>query len=131
MDGSDICTVASPVANKLNLAELPSGYLDWNKIILNNDTDMFVLYLPYILNVQFENTTYFSETFQGVNNPLFQTTTDLSPVAGGGPFDSSFSSFLNGNNTQIGKIWGSMSIKYIVVLTNTTYAGFFFKRSTK
>ena len=115
--------VVSAPATKLNLFELPSGYLDWSNFVQNIDTGMFVLYLPITLYLQLENTTYFSEAYQGVNNPLFQPMTVLSPVQGGGPVDNAILSLWDGNTSQIAEVFGSASIKYIVVLTNTTSDG--------
>ncbi len=116
--------VASPQATKLNLVELPHGFVDWNKFVPSNDSGMFVLYWPISSYIQFENTLYYSETFQGVNNPFFQPATNFSPVLGSAAFFSSMSRFFNGNYSQLGEVWGNMSIKYIVVFTNTSSSNF-------
>ena len=72
--------VATTPATKLNLAELPSGYVNWSSFVTKNDTGMFVLYWPLAQNLELLNVGLFRSTFQGVNNPLFQSSTSLSPV---------------------------------------------------
>ncbi len=104
-------------ALKLNLYQIPSGYTEWSNVVAG-DNEHFVLCLPGG-NVFIGNTGYFSDSYGPygrVNGVIYSEVNNLPSVSA-----SNSSLLLNellGNNSQVGEIWGSFSIKYIVVYTN-------------
>jgi hypothetical protein len=104
---------------KLNLYQLPAGYVQWSSIV-GADDEHFVLYLPYLPgavgNVQINDTAYFSGTYEGVNSGIFYSVNNLPYVS-----ISNSSQIMDGllsGNSQVAERWGSASIKYVVVYTN-------------
>lgn len=103
---------------KLNLAEIPRGYFNWTNAVNAND-NYFVLYWPIGGNIEIENNSTFNATYEGISNPIYKINSIPFVNEIEGPFNYSLQSLFN-NNSQIAKQWGLMSIKYIVVLTNTS-----------
>jgi hypothetical protein len=105
-------------ALKLNLYQIPSGYLEWSNVV-GGDNEHFVLCLPGGGSAPIGNTSYFSQTYGPygqVNGVIYYGINNLPYVS-----SSNGSLLLNElleSNSQVGKIWGSFSIKYVVVYTN-------------
>lgn len=100
---------------KLNLYQIPSGYMKWSAAV-PYDNENFVLYAPLNGNAQIMNTSYFSGSYEGVNYGIFTQVNNL-------PYISVFNNtqllneLFSGSST-VGESWGLDSIKYIVVYTN-------------
>lgn len=104
---------------KLNMYQIPSGYREWSNVVAADD-EYFVLYVPLSPNPQIMNTSYFSLPFEGVNGGVFTQINNLPYVS-----FSNTTLLLNDlvkGDSQVGEIWGSYSIKYIVVYTNVQSA---------
>jgi hypothetical protein len=104
-------------AVKLNLYQIPSGSTEWSNVVAV-DNEHFVLYLPGGGSAPIMN-TYASQSYGPygqVNGVIYYGVNNLPYVS-----SSNSSLFLNellDGNSQVGAIWGSFSIKYIVVYTN-------------
>ena len=101
-------------ATKLNLYSLPSGITTWQNSVDAN-TDYFVLYVPFQANPQIANTTYFSQTYEGVSTGIFTEVNNLPYIS------STVTPQLIDNLTSgesVGKSWGLLSIRYIVIYKN-------------
>ena len=100
---------------KLNLYEMPSSYRDWARTVNASTDDYFILYMGLGMNSQIIGANYFSGMYQGVNGAIFTQVNTL-PTVSFGSTNSLMYQFLN--HPQVGKSWGSYSIKYIVFYTN-------------
>ena len=111
-------TSGSPViglASKLNLYQIPQSYADWTNVVHPNG-EFFVMYVPLADDVTVANTTYFSPPNPGVSSAIFTWINNLPYVT-----SSNMAVFLNdltSGNPNTAEVWGSYSIKYIVVYTN-------------
>ena len=104
-------------AVKLNLYQIPSGYTEWSNVVAG-DNEHFVLCLPGG-SVFIGNTGYFSVSYGPygrVNGVIFSQVNNL-PCVSASNSSLLLNELLDGNS-QVGEIWGSFSIKYIVVYTN-------------
>jgi hypothetical protein len=104
-------------ALKLNLYQIPSGYTEWSNVVAG-DNEHFVLCLPGG-SVFIGNTGYFSQSYGPygrVNGVIYSEVNNL-PCVSASNSSLLLNELLDGNS-QVGEIWGSFSIKYIVVYTN-------------
>lgn len=104
---------------KLNLYQLPAGYVEWSNIV-GTDYEHFVLHLPYLPgtagNILIMDTSYFSGTYEGVNSVIYYGVNNLPSVS-----ISNSSKIMKGllsGSSQVAEKWGSSSIQYVVVYTN-------------
>jgi hypothetical protein len=104
---------------KLNLYELPSGYVDWPRFVKADD-NYFVLYLPLGLNFLVVDSEYFSENYEGVNNGAFTQVNGL-PYISQSNTSLLFNELMNGT-LGLAERWGSLSIRYVVVYINVLSA---------
>ncbi len=100
---------------KLNLYQAPSGFREWSNYVKGGQ-DYFVLYLPLDTNVRINNSTYFSQVYEGVNMGIFTEVNDLSYVSVSN--SSLLLDELMSRSSEVGERWGSLSIRYIVVYTD-------------
>ncbi len=104
---------------KLNLYSMPSGFTEWNKNASSNG-DYFVLYVPFDTNLQIANSTYFSQTYEGVNMGVFTEVNNLPYVSVTN--SSLFLGELMSGASGLAESWGNFSIKYVVVYTDVLSA---------
>jgi len=97
---------------KLNLYQTPSGYVEWSSAV-KPDNEYLVLYIPLAENVEIMNTSYFSLPYEGVSGAIFTEVNNL-PYVSAANTTSIINELFNGTS-DVGKSWGSYSIKYIVV----------------
>jgi|GEM_PF-1659657 hypothetical protein len=105
-------------ALKLNLYQIPSGYTEWSNVVAG-DNEHFVLCLPGGESAPIGNTGYFSQSYGPygqVNDVIYSEVNNL-PCVSASNSSWLLNELLDGNS-QVGEIWGSFSIKYIVVYTN-------------
>jgi hypothetical protein len=108
----------SGLPTKLNLYQVPSSYTEWDEDVAAGD-GYFVLYVPLgtSSNVKISDSSYFSKDFEGVNNGIFIEVNDL-PYMNGDETVTLLNDLTSGS-FGLAQKWGSYSIKYVVVYTNT------------
>jgi len=95
-----------------------SGYTEWSNVVAG-DNEHFVLCLPGGESAPIGNTGYFSQSYGPygqVNDVIYSEVNNL-PCVSASNSSWLLNELLDGNS-QVGEIWGSFSIKYIVVYTN-------------
>ena len=105
-------------ALKLNLYKIPSGYTEWGDVV-DGDTQHLVLCLPGGgSSAHIGDTGYFSPSYgpYGQVSGVIYSVNTLPLIS---PWNTSVClNQLLEDNSQVGEIWGSIGIKYIVVYTN-------------